>query len=444
MMRDNARAVKRALALSIFGSVTPAAIGAAGTVLAAANSASNAAPALMLAWTVLGYLTLSDFGLTRTASRGASAAPESRSNLVGALWKPSLGLSAGLSAVVAGVLLVARNSTAMDGIWVLLAAPILTATQFPILGVLEATGRFGQIASYRILNAVFTFLVPAASLARSGPAVVWALQGMVAFRVAALVWLLRSADIDLLVALRAFAGRWRGGPGELSSSYGWIAISSVVGPLLLYADRVAVGMVAGTGKFWVFYVSLSELMMKTYIVPSALMSVVFPWLARNWRARSDLVRRIFVLILPMATVPLMVIAAGVSVAAIERGGLLAIRDQVVAPNLWVIEAVLAGFTVLNWSSQAYIGLLQAMGRQRFVATAQLWTAIPYLVALGAAWGLNTGAGVALAWAGRIGCVAVLLWLTSRTSLKRFASAANEFDRLSSEGVRRATPSATQE
>lgn len=443
-MPDSAPALKRAFALSIFGSVTPAVIGAAGTVLAAANSASSAAPALMLAWTVLGYLTLSDFGLTRTASRGASAAPESRSNLVGALWKPSLGLSAGLSALVGVVLLVARHNAAMDGIWVLLAAPILTATQFPILGVLEATGRFGQIASYRILNAVFTFLVPAASLARGGPTVVWALQGMVAFRVAALVWLLRSADIDLLVALRAFAGRWRGGPGELSSSYGWIAISSVVGPLLLYADRVAVGMIAGTGRFWVFYVSLSELMMKTYIVPSALMSVVFPWLARNWRARSDLVRRVFGSILPAATVPLMVLAAGVSVVAIEHGGVLAIRYQVVAPNLWVIDAVLAGFTVLNWSSQAYIGLLQAMGRQRFVATAQLWTAIPYLLALGVAWGLSSGVGIALAWAGRIGCVAALLWLTSRISLKPFLGAVSEMDRSFTEGVRQATPSATLE
>lgn len=401
--------------MSVTGSVVPALVGALGTVLVATSGRVPAAVALLVAWSVVGYLSLTDFGLTRSASRLVSEGGDA-AVVVGRLWRVSLVLGAALVVVTAaGVQLV--RATVVDGgapeLLALCVVPLATALQFPLVGTLEAQGRFTSVAVQRTGNALFTYLLPALVVATARGSLGLAVASIVGFRIVSVAFLFRAARIRRRDVAAAVARRDATSlqPGAVVT---WLAVSSVVGPALLYVDRAVLAVMAPSPSLWVFYVALSELMMKTYLLPSAVLAVLFPRLVQRRAADGQpLVRAL------RRTLPIGTLAAGfvsfVAVYALGQSGAVGFLEPLGAATegTSLIAAIAVSCTVVNWSSQAYIAVLQSQDHQRAVSLVQLVLAAPYLLALGLAAAVDSPPGVAAAWGGRIVAVWLALWSLTR-------------------------------
>lgn len=373
------------IVLALAGGLAPAAIGAVATILVGQTSGREQLVSLLIVWSVIGYSTLSDLGLTRAASR-LVAEGHTASSVVRRLWRVSMLLGALLALASAFVLMLAHQPPA---ILVVLPTLPIAALQFPLVGALEAQGRFGVLAINRSLNAVFGYLLPAVGLLLgTGLAPLLALYSL--YRLGSLVTLARHADVDL--RRRPPVAE----PPEIRGLVSWLAISSLLGPLALYADRVVLGLMSVPQESWIFYTTVSELLIRTYVVPAAVMSVAFPWLVLNLRARAGLIKTVFQRVLPIGSVAVAA-GAGLVAGALPTSWLdLAGLHIDSAPLLRVVLALLVAGTALNWSSQLQIGLLHAVGAQKSTATWQLVVFPVFLVALLIVACAHSAGGVAVA------------------------------------------------
>lgn len=401
------RPLTHALGLSMGGSLMPALVAVAATVVANTRGDARTLVILLSIWTVGGYLTLTDFGLTRSAAKLVAEGGDPRA-VIRRLRPVSLRVGAGLSMIGATVLVVlgATHPTVPVLLWFLVPLPLATALQFPLVGALEASGRFGVLAGHRLLNALSVYLGPALCVPLGKRGLILGL---------ALMWSYRLAALGGLAAFlpRATPHPALSRPAEpLASIVGWIGLSSMLGPALLYLDRAFVPMTGAS--LWISYVSLSEILLRSYVIPASIMAVVFPWTVRRLRSDPAMVRRVFGTWLPVVTVGGALVAGGVlalSPDALYRAAGVGAASVGSARSVAVLLVV---GTVINWSSQAQITLAQAAGAQRGVVLAQAALLIPFVACL--AWGRTVGVvAVAAVWAGRI----VLLWLI----LRWFASAA---------------------
>ncbi|AXL13004.1 hypothetical protein DXT68_13285 [Microbacterium foliorum] len=394
--------------LSLSGSILPALVGVAGTILLLRSSSGDASVTVLTAWTLLGYMVLSDLGLTRSASKLVSAGT-APTTAVGTLWRTALPLGIALSALTLVVGLLVSP-------WLLLLVPVplLTALQFPVAGALEASGQFAVLAGQRLINALTVYLLPPLAIALLDPA-----QGIpVGFgvlllgRVVLFWYLFAHLAVPLRATLGATFDRKAGSQAHLVF---WVGLSSIVGPAFLYADRLAVSLGAFSDGEWVDYTALSELLLKSYVIPSAVLAVVFPWLATRASAHLPLLRKL--------------VSRGLPLAAFAGAGLVTALGFLVPSDLVAVILPIAGdrdgmsaivllvvATGLNWISQVYIAVLQGFDRQKVVAVWQLALALPFaggLLIASVSGSLAVVAAVALA---RIALLAIILALEARRTL----------------------------
>lgn len=148
--------------LSLSGSILPAVVGVVGTVLLVRTAPESASVTILTAWTLLGYMVLSDLGLTRSSSKLLSSGVDA-ATAVGTLWRTALPLGVVLAFVTGAMALLVSPYLAL-----LIPVPILTTLQFPIAGALEATGQFAVLAGQRLVNAVSVYFLPPLAVAVLG------------------------------------------------------------------------------------------------------------------------------------------------------------------------------------------------------------------------------------------------------------------------------------
>lgn len=376
------------------GGILPAAVGVLGTAILVSGASEAGSVTILTAWSVMGYMTLTDLGLTRSASKMVSSGRTDPPTAIAELWRSAIPLGGGL-----GLLVILLAVTVSPWLWILVPIPFVAALQFPLMGALEAQGRFDVVATQRLLNSIVVYLLPAVCIVFipgvSGVAIGLAILSL--GRLALFFVLVRHLSLPLFATSRATYAR-----GD-RSSHGrglvfWVGVSSVIGPAFLYADRLVLALFGVPTEVWVLYVALSEILMKTYVLPSAVLSVAFPWLAARARDHLPALRRAVGYLFPSVTVLLAAIVTGVGLllpssifTAIAPG-----IDQ--AETRWLVILLTSG-AVVNWVSQGYIALLQALDRQRFVAISQM-SLVPAFIAgmliagvMGSAVGI---AGVSLA------------------------------------------------
>lgn len=256
---------------------------------------------LTLAWMVVGYFSLFDLGLGRALTKlVAERLGAGRDEEIPALVWTALGLMAFLG--VLGALAVAGLSP-----WLVrsvlkipaelqpetLTAFYLLAASIPIVisttglrGILEAHQRFGLVNAVRIPLGIFTFLGPVAVLPFSN-----SLVPVVAVLVAArLIAWVAHIRLCLYVApeLRAVSRVRRAMVRPLLSFGGWMTVTNIVGPLMVYMDRFLIGAMVSMAAV-AYYATPYEVVTKLWIIPAALMGVLFPAFATAFaqdRARA--------------------------------------------------------------------------------------------------------------------------------------------------------------
>lgn len=377
---------------------------------------------LATAGVVLAYFALLDVGLGRASTRflARSLEVDEGGTTAETFWTVTA-LAAAIGLVGAAVLLAVAPSLVRDVLRVppdlvadsqaafaALAAAVPFAILLPtLLGSLEARRRFDLVAAIQVPTAALGLLAPLLVLP-------WTTRLMPVIAALAAVQSV-ACGAALLACLATVPGvrntvrvRW-GVVRELLGYGRWVAVSNVVGPLMVNADRLAIGAVLSV-RAVTFYAAPFELVTRLSLVPGSLMRALFPLFSadrsadvRDARALAvDAARAVALVMGPAAA---LMVALAPDVLRLWLGAEFARRS---APSL---ELLAIGVTV-NALAMVPFWLLQGLGRSDVCAKFHLFELVCYVpmvfVFLGW-WGIT---GAAAAWTVRVALDCALLVLAA--------------------------------
>jgi len=373
---------------------------------------------LALMWALVSYFGLLDMGLGRalTLRLAVSESRGDRSSS-GAIIFTALCVMLAIGLLGAGVLAAfSRPIVAhLDGVpdpAQAAAAVVAMAAAVPFIivtsglrGVLEARHQFGIVNAIRIPTGAFTFAGPILSLWLFGP------------RLDLIGWTLAFGRAIALLphayfALRRPGGHFRFDRAELRRLFslgGWFSASSIIGPLMNYADRFVIGATVSAAAV-AFYATPHEMVTKLWIVPGALTAVLFPSFASRIDSGRAERRAIFLRSILALAVLLFPLCA---VLAIFAEPLLALWiDPGFAVESAPVLSILAIGIFINCLAHVPHTLLQSSGRARATAVLQLAELPFYLLGL---WFATTSFGIigaASVWTLRIAVDTALIFALS--------------------------------
>jgi O-antigen/teichoic acid export membrane protein len=415
-MADSA-IVKRNAAYNLLGAIVPMLVAVISLPLLISGLGLDRFGLLTISWAVIGYFALFDIGLGRAVTQSVARRLETDAASVTRILWTALVL-AGAMGVTGGLALSAAASTIahfVAGSTPELAGEMTTALSLlagcvPVLtlsstlrGFLEAQQRFDLVNAVRVPNNVATFLGPLVVLPYSNALDDVALALIVA-RLCAL-----AALAVLTVRVQPDARR-PAAPDvrcvrELMSFGGWLTVTNVVGPILVYADRFAVAGLVSSAAL-AFYVTPWEVVTRLLVVPGALMSALFPAISatyavdetRSIRQFQQTNHYVALFIFPVALL---------LVAFCGEGLTLWLGAEFAAQSTFVMRALSIGLFFNAFGSVA-TSFIQGTGRPDLTARVHLWELPFYLTALIVLiprFGVN---GAAIAWASRVALDALIL------------------------------------
>ena len=372
-----------------------------------------------LAWALIGYASLFDLGLGRALTQLVAkklGAGEERE--IPALAWTSLVLMMLLGFAATVCILLISPWLVHSGLNVPDALEPETLQAFRLLGIslpfvvttaglrglLEAHQRFGLINALRIPMGVFTFVGPLLVLPFS-KSVVPVIGVLVAGRIAA--W---AAHLLLCLRVLPELGRsiaWnRSTVGPLLRFGGWMTVSNVVGPLMVTLDRFLIGALVSMTAV-AYYATPYEMVTKLWLLPGALMGVMFPAFSASFvrdRERTAVlfgrsIKSLFLVLFPIM----------LCTVALAQDGLKLWLGVEFAEHSFRVLQLLAVGVFINSLAHVPFALLQGVGRPDLTATLHL---IELPLYLGLLWWLISTRGIegaAIAWSVRVAVDALLLF-----------------------------------
>ena len=415
--------IRRSILWNLLGQATPLVVAALAIPPVVHALGADRFGALAIVWVIIGYLGLFDLGIGRALTRAIAErrGQDTGERLRDVAWTALvITVALGLVAAIVGATLsgwlvtrVLRVPLALQPemqrsvIVLALSMPFVLSTA-GLRGILEAHGRFGIVNAIRAVMGAYQFLAPLAVITVTrdlGTVVLVLAIGRLAAWVAHLV-----ATLLVMPQLRSGARLARGEMTVLVREGGWMTVTNVVGPVLVYLDRFLLGaLVSMEAVAW--YATPFEIVSRLLVVPSALCGVLFPAFAADHTSRPERAGEIYsrsLAVVLSALFPLVLV-------------LSAFPSELL--RAWVgPEFALHGAVVLRWltlgvmiNALAHVPftLLQAVGRSH--VTARLHMAEMPLYALGAWWAIRAGGveGAAIAWTARIALDTAALFLLAR-------------------------------
>ncbi len=242
---------------------------------------------LSLSWIVLTYVTLFDLGLSRATTKFAAEATGKGHHhqlpdllTVSLTLQLLLGTAGGLALFVAAPW-IARHAfhiapallpAAINSFRTLsVAVPIILLSN-AARALLEALQRFDLINLVRVPANASTFLSAVVVLLLGG-GLVAILVLTTFFRLVALFAYLRLCRSQLPKSTR---GRIESVILRRMLNYGgWVTVSNVTGPVLVYLDRFMIGILMSVNAV-AFYSAPADIMNRALVVPASLSAVLFP------------------------------------------------------------------------------------------------------------------------------------------------------------------------
>jgi O-antigen/teichoic acid export membrane protein len=374
---------------------------------------------LALAWLVIGYFGLFDLGIGRALTQFVSERlgqgdPEEVSGVAwtGLLAMAALGVLAWLGIHLLSPWLVTRvlnvpaelQEEAVGAFRILALALPFVVSAAGLRGLLEALQRFGFVNGVRVPLGALTFLGPLAVLPFStdlrpivGALVAarvlgWAAYGVLLLRAMPALRIRRRLERSLVAPLLRFGG--------------WITVSNVVSPLMVHLDRIVIGAVLSMAAV-AYYATPFEVVTRLWIVPVAIVGVLFPAFATSFTGDRERTVKLFlrgsqaILILVF---PLVLLVIGLAGPGLEAWVGADFAREGTAVAQWLALGIF-----VNSMAHVPYSLLQATGRPDVTAKLHLAEAPFYFLLL---WGLLATMGLtgaAIAWAIRVIVDAVLLF-----------------------------------
>jgi O-antigen/teichoic acid export membrane protein len=287
-----------------------------------------------------------------------------------------------------------------------LSIPIITSST-GLKGVLEARHQFGLVNAVRIPLGVYTFAGPLLVLPWShslaacmltliiGRILAWVAQFFLCLRVMPQLRDFQLANRATSVALLRFGG--------------WLSVTNIVSPLMVYLDRFVIGALISVTAV-AYYATPYELITKLSLVAGALTGVLFPTFAATFahdRNRSAYLfgrsfKYLFLVLFPISVI---VIALAHEILRAWLG------NEFAQESTRVLQWLTLGVFVNNLA-QLPSAFLQGTGRPDLTAKLHLLELPLYLLILW--WGVNAIGieGAAIAWSARVTIDALLLFALS--------------------------------
>lgn len=390
---------------------------------------------LTLAWALIGYFSLFDLGISRAITQSLAARINSVSERDASLlaWT---GLSLMLVVALFGAIAVACLTPwlvssvlnmpeaileeAIDAFMLLsIAIPFVVVTA-GLSGVLSALQRFDLINALRIPLGMMIFLVPLGVLPYS-QSMADVCAGLLLVRIAFFIF-------HVMACFRAFPplSRHKGIARQeikgLLKFGGWMTVTNIVGPLMIYMDRFIIGSVL-TMSAVAYYVTPYEMVTRLWAIPAALVAVLFPAFAA---ARSEAPTQVGVLYSMGARAILALLTPLILVLVVfaEDGLRFWLGDDFAQRSTAILQWLAIG-VFINSYAQIPFAFIQGVGRADITAKLHLFELPIYLVVLYAMVHEYGIAGVAIAWVLRILFDAALMTIVAHRLNAEIALASKE-------------------
>ncbi|MEP6618918.1 MAG: flippase [bacterium] len=375
---------------------------------------------LTLAWTLLGYLSVFDFGLSRATTKFvAELTARGDTESVPRIAWTTIAMQCALGSI-GGVLLAlfarplayhilnvpADLAPEAESCFLVLAlaVPIVLLSN-SLRGLLEAAQRFDLVNAVRAPSNTLYYLLPFAGvlLKVSLPSILMAF--VVSWIIGVIVQLQMCGRV-----YPAFLRRpqfIRREARRLLHFGGWATVSGLISPMLVYADRVIIGSLLTVAAVS-YYAAPFDMVTRLLVIPSSLVGTLFPALSALSGAEGDrtmarlLARTSKFLLLVLGPIILVLVIFAHPLLRLWLGASFAEKSSL--PLRLLAVGVLS-----NALAQIPFSLAQARGRPDIPARFHLVELPIHIVAIAVGvryWGI---AGAAAAWSARVTLDCVLLY-----------------------------------
>lgn len=358
------------------GNATPMLIGLAAFPLLIARLGVERFGVLGIVWAVAGYFSLFDLGLGRTLTKmvsdhlglGDRGAPPQL--IWTALWLIGVfGVLGGVILFVVAPYVVSafhlggdlEKEAAQAFRCLSFSIPVVVMSS-AIVGILEAYHCFRQVARIRMMIGSLNFLFPVL-ISLVNPSLFLLTMGIIGLRTISLLlfWrLAREVEPALLSPSMPASGRLR----PLLDFGGWLTVSNIVNPLMLYFDRFVIGTMLGASAV-AYYTPPFEVLSRLQMLPQSLMSALFPALSLAHQRGGERGVRLFASAATLSFLVVFPLLAVIFIFAFELLGVWLGSEY--ATNSYVIARWMALGWLLNMFSRPAYTWLQSLGRADLTA-----------------------------------------------------------------------------
>jgi O-antigen/teichoic acid export membrane protein len=412
---------------NLLGQLLPMAVGVVAIPPLVRSLGVDRFGVLSLAWIVIGYFSLFDLGMGRALTKlvADKIGSNDEDSIPPLVWT-SLYLMLALGVIGSIVMLGIAPWLALRALKVPLALQLETLRSFQLLavsiplvtvtsglrGILEAQQRFRVLNFIRIPTSIFSFAGPLVVIPFSHsliPVIVVLMLGRI---LGALAHLL--ACFHAMPALRHNIAMHRSVVAPLIKFGGWMTVSNVIGPFMVYADRFLIGGLLSVSAV-AYYTTPFDLVGRLSFIPAAVTGVLFPAFAASLasnRERAALLSARGVKYIFLAMFPIILV-----IVALAPEGLRLWLGPVFASHSHSVLRWLAIGFFINALACVPFSLLQSAGRPSLTAKLHMLELPLYVVAL---WVLTRRLGIegaAIAFTARVVLDTVLLFFFADRMLR---------------------------
>ncbi|MGS0738613.1 flippase [Pseudomonas sp. GG8] len=371
-----------------------------------------------LAYAVVGYASIFDAGLSRAVIR-AVAMHRDQDKKLGEILGTSTVFVLGLS-ICASLLLYlnAKNITfylsvseafsadAVEGFqWLSFAVvPLLLSTIW--FSYLEGESEFLKLNTLKVITGVAIAIMP-----------VVVVFYQVSFK-SAVIGLVLGRLFTALVAYGYGLGRFRKDIvtvdmqtlKELLRFGGWITVSNILSPVMVYFDRFFISNALGAQSV-AFYTAPAEAVARMLLIPMAISKVIFPMLSakhENANVQTDFAFKLLLVFSVVMAIFVFILANEIL--------LLWMGPDYIGESVTVLRILAVGF-VFNSIAQIPFAKIQAGGHSKITALIHLAEIVPYVLLMFFLVKELSLVGAAIAWSFRVFVDYVALDLASRQIIK---------------------------
>jgi len=366
---------------------------------------------LSLAWVVLGYFAIFDLGLGRATTKFVAEAlgKGEEKEIPRIAWtsvtvQALFGLLGSIVLIALTPLLVGRilnvppeligEAKVMFYILAPSVPVVLISSSFQ--GILEAFQRFDLVNAVKIPSSMLTFLLPLLGLYFE-----FRLPGIVALTLLARIGALLAytmLDFRIMPQLIKYSGSLSLFP-HLFSFGGWVTVTNIVGPILVYLDRFLIGSLLSLAAV-AYYSAPYEIVTRLSIISTSLSVTLFPAFSslegveNKEKIGTIFAKSVKYILLTLGPVVLIVMLFARDILGLWLGTEFSLESTIVLQ-------VLALGVLINSLAHTPFALLQGVGRPDLPAKFHLFELLIYVgIAwlLVSKWGIN---GAAMAWTLRV-------------------------------------------